>query len=117
MSQLSRLMEVSSTVVSQVTLTMGGSEINGVLGSMLFEVTPFLRGIASDLSERLGPSSEGLLPTIMVAFSLCSLVIGLVFTLMSIARSGRLLEYIPRTVLTGAVGTLRLVVGPTLLIS
>ena len=83
---------------------MGGSSIDGALGSMLFEIMPFLRGIASDLSQRLGPDSQSLLPTVAAAFSLCSLLIGFVFTLMSIAKSGRLLEYIPRTVLTGAVG-------------
>lgn len=93
-----------STVVSQVTLTCGGSRIEGALGSMLAETLPFLRSIATAIQKELGPGHPGVLPTTMVAYASTSVLLGAVFFALAALRCGRLTGYFPRTVMTGVVG-------------
>jgi len=87
---------------------------------MLIEILPFLRRIASSIQTRLGDDDPSLLPTVLVAYSMTSFLIGAVFVIMAFSRFGELVgiaihipkhskrslqvEYFPRTVLTGAIG-------------
>ncbi|KIJ65790.1 hypothetical protein HYDPIDRAFT_27023 [Hydnomerulius pinastri MD-312] len=97
-----------STITSQITMTFGGSLFPGALGSMLIEVLPFLRGIATSIQQRLGDDSPNLLPTVIAAYALTSFLTGAIFVLLGVFRCGRLVEYFPRTVLMGAIGAIGL---------
>ncbi|KAF9230934.1 hypothetical protein BU15DRAFT_83006 [Melanogaster broomeanus] len=67
---------LASTITSQITLTFGGSLFPGALGSMLIEVLPFLRGIATSIQQRLGDDNPNLLPTVVAAYTLTSFITG-----------------------------------------
>ncbi|CAN8098492.1 unnamed protein product [Discula destructiva] len=97
-------MYILSTILSQVALTCGGSLFPGALGAMLIEVLPFLRGVASDIRDALGDDSDSVVPTVMVAYALSSVLTGIVFLLLGALGLGRLISYFPPTVLTGAIG-------------
>lgn len=96
----------SSTVISQAALTLGGSGLPSALGSMLAEVLPFLRDIASSIQDELGDSHPGVLPTIMAAYALTSLLLGTVFLVLAMLRCGSIVGYFPETVMTGVIGKL-----------
>jgi MFS superfamily sulfate permease-like transporter len=91
-------------MVSQLTLTFGGSSMPSALGSMLFEALPFLRGIAISLQKELGEHHDGVLPTAMVAYAMTSILLGLVFLALAACRCGRMVNYFPQTVMTGVSG-------------
>jgi MFS superfamily sulfate permease-like transporter len=94
----------TSTVTSQAALTLGGSQFTCALGSMLAEVLPFLRDIASGIQDKLGPSHPGVLPTTMAAYAMTSLLLGVVFAALGMLRCGSLVRYFPETVMTGVIG-------------
>ncbi|KIJ65787.1 hypothetical protein HYDPIDRAFT_87654 [Hydnomerulius pinastri MD-312] len=71
-------------------MTFGGSLFPGALGSMLIEVLPFLRGIATSIQQRLGDDSPNLLPTVIAAYALTSFLTGAIFVLLGVFRCGRL---------------------------
>lgn len=73
-------------------MTLGGSLFPGALGSMLIEILPFLRGIASSIQEKLGSDSPSLLPTVLAAYAMTSLLTGAVFTILGALRCGRLVR-------------------------
>ena len=81
-----------STIISQVVMTFGGSLFPGALGSMLIEILPFLRGIASKIQTSLGDDNPDLVPTVFAAYALTSILIGAIFTILGISRCGRLVE-------------------------
>lgn len=83
---------------------MGGSLFPGALGAMLIEVLPFMRGVASDIRDALGDDSPSVVPTVMVAYTLSSFLIGIVFLLTGALGLGRWISYFPQPVLTGAIG-------------
>ncbi|KAF9015827.1 hypothetical protein BDZ89DRAFT_1166556 [Hymenopellis radicata] len=63
-------MYLMSTLTSQLVMTLGGSLFPGALGSMLIEILPFLRGIATTIQNRLGQGHPAVLPTVMAAYAL-----------------------------------------------
>ncbi|KNG46179.1 hypothetical protein TW65_07075 [Stemphylium lycopersici] len=67
---------IMSTVVSQITLTCGGSSMPSAMGSMLAEALPFLRNIAASIQNELGPGHPG-------AVGVSLFLLGLEFTLPS----------------------------------
>ena len=81
---------VTSTITSQIALTFGGSLFPGALGSMLIEILPFLRNIASSIQDVLGYENPSLLPTVMAAYAMTSFLIGAVFVALGVLRCGRL---------------------------
>lgn len=85
-------------------MTLGGSSYPGAFGSMLVEVIPLLRDIARDLQSAVGADSPALVPTTLVAWAMCSLLMGAIFLVLGACRAGWLLQYFPRAVLTGIVG-------------
>ena len=96
---------VMSTILSQLAMTLGGSLFPGALGAMFLEILPFLRSIATSIQDKLGDGHPGVLPTVMATYALTSLLTGIVFLGLGALRCGRLVEYFPTTVLTGAIGT------------
>lgn len=59
---------------------------------MLIEILPFLRAIASAIQSRLGDSHPGVLPTVLAAYAMTSLLIGVIFILLGALRWGRLVS-------------------------
>jgi hypothetical protein len=99
--------DFESTVVSQITLTLGGFSPPYVLSSMLAEVLPFLRQIASAIESDLGDDHPAILPTTMMAFAMTSILLGFLFLLLAALRCGNFVGYFPETVMTGVVGMRR----------
>jgi MFS superfamily sulfate permease-like transporter len=109
-------------MASQLVMTLGGSGFHGGLGAMLVEVLPFVRGLANDIRAALGDDHPGLIPTVMVAYALASLLTGGIFILLGLLKLGNLVRrstkfvvevivtvqvpYFPHTVLTGAIGAI-----------
>ncbi|KAL8681976.1 MAG: hypothetical protein Q9186_001918 [Xanthomendoza sp. 1 TL-2023] len=98
------IMRAFSTVLSQIVMTLGGSQFSGGLGAMLIEILPFLRGIGSDIQHSLGDDNPALIPTVMVAYALTSFLIGILFIALGVCKAGRWVAYFPKTVLTGIIG-------------
>lgn len=61
---------------------------------MLIEILPFLRGIASDIQNKLGDDNPNVLPTVMVAYAMTSFLIGVAFTALAVFRCGMLVSFI-----------------------
>jgi MFS superfamily sulfate permease-like transporter len=74
------------------------------LGSMFVEALPFLRGIAASIQKKLGEEHPGILPTTVVAYAMSSMLLGVTFLILAAFRCGRLIEFFPRTIMTGVVG-------------
>ncbi|ORY02566.1 hypothetical protein BCR34DRAFT_605537 [Clohesyomyces aquaticus] len=89
-------------------MTLGGSLIPGALGSLFVEVLPFLRAIATGIQLELGDGHPGILPTVMAAYAMTSLLVGSTFLLLGLFRCGRIVDYFPRNVLVGAIGAIGL---------
>ncbi|KAJ6459190.1 hypothetical protein C8R47DRAFT_1226728 [Mycena vitilis] len=99
-------MYIISTLTSQLVMTLGGSRFLGGVGAMLIEILPFLRGIASDIRGALGDNHPALVPTVMAAYALSSLLTGVAFLALGLLKMGNLVAYFPQTVLTGAIGAI-----------
>ncbi|KAJ6450156.1 sulfate transporter family-domain-containing protein [Mycena sanguinolenta] len=99
-------MYIMSTLTSQLVMTLGGSRFPGAMGTMLIEIFPFLRGIATDIRGALGDDHPGLIPTVMAAYALTSFLTGAAFVILGILKLGNLVAYFPQTVLTGAIGAI-----------
>ncbi|KAJ7111714.1 sulfate transporter family-domain-containing protein [Mycena epipterygia] len=97
---------MSSTLTSQVAMTLGGSRFPGALGCMLIEILPLLRGVASNIRSALGDEHPGLIPTVMAAYALTSFLTGAAFIILGLLKLGNLVAYFPQTVLTGAIGAI-----------
>lgn len=63
---------------------------------------PFLHSLVFTIDKEV--SSEKVIPTVMAAFALSSVITGLVFFALGALKSGRLLEFFPRHVLCGCIG-------------
>ncbi|KAJ7036917.1 hypothetical protein C8F04DRAFT_457262 [Mycena alexandri] len=101
-------MFIMSALTSQIPMTLGGSRFPGGVGAMLIEILPFLRGVAIDIRGALGDDHPGLVPTVMAAYALSSILTGVAFLLLGLLKIGSLVAYFPQTVLTGAVGAIGL---------
>ncbi|KAF7374161.1 Sulfate transporter [Mycena sanguinolenta] len=99
-------MYIMSTLTSQLVMTLGGSRFPGAMGTTLIEIFPFLRGIAIDIRGALGDNHPGLIPTVMAAYALTSILTGAAFVILGILKLGNLVTYFPQTVLTGAIGAI-----------
>lgn len=73
-------------------MTAGGSLFPGALGAMLIEVLPFMRSVASDIRDALGDDNPAVVPTVMVAYSLSSFLIGIIFLVLGALGIGRLVS-------------------------
>lgn len=93
-----------STVISQLTLSIGGSQFEGAMGSMLVEVLLLMRDIASKLQKAVGSDSLDLLPTVLVAYTMASILIGLCFLILGTLKLGWIVKCFPHPVLQGTVG-------------
>ncbi|KAJ6048565.1 uncharacterized protein N7446_011248 [Penicillium canescens] len=85
-----------STIISQVVFSCGGSIFKGGIGSEMIEVVPFFHQMAFTIMNSIGKDNpKSVIATTILAFSVSSILTGLVFFLM-VEVSARLpgsLEY------------------------
>jgi hypothetical protein len=84
-----------STLTSQIAMTLGVSKFPGALGSVPIEILPFLRGVATDIRGALGDNHPGLVPTVMAAYALTSVLTRAAFILLGVLKLGNLVRPVP----------------------
>ncbi len=90
-----------STIISQMMYALT-SQFKCVNGSMMIEVIPFLHIICNHISSNADPSE--VLPTVMIAYAMSSVLTGIIFFLLGFFKLGELMEFFPRHILIGTIG-------------
>ncbi|KZF26373.1 hypothetical protein L228DRAFT_264776 [Xylona heveae TC161] len=94
-----------SCIVSQLVYSCGGSIFKGGIGSEMIEVVPFFHKMAFTIMARVGEDDpHAVIATTILAFSVSSVLTGLVFFLMGACRLGALIGFFPRHILLGCIG-------------
>lgn len=94
-----------STIVSQLTYSLGGSVFKGGIGSEMIEVVPFFHKMAFTILTRVGEDDPtAVIATTILAFAISSVVTGAVFFLMGACKLGSLVGFFPRHILIGCIG-------------
>lgn len=94
-----------STIISQVVFSCGGSIFKGGVGSEMIEVVPFFHQMAFAIMNRIGKDNpQSVIATTILAFSVSSVMTGLVFFLMGVCGLGSLIGFFPRHILIGCIG-------------
>lgn len=66
-----------TTIVAQLTYSLGGSMFAGANGSMMIEVVPFFHILAQGIVDVVGEDDvHGIIATTMVAFAFSSIITG-----------------------------------------
>ncbi|KXN68546.1 hypothetical protein CONCODRAFT_26477, partial [Conidiobolus coronatus NRRL 28638] len=95
-----------STVIAQLTFASGASKFAFGNGGFMVEVIPFVHILCQLVINDVGEDSEQLLPTVMVAFALSTILTGVVFLLLGWFKLGSIMEFFPRHILIGCIGGL-----------
>ena len=94
-----------STIIAQVVFSCGGSIFKGGIGSEMIEVVPFFHQMAFAIMNRIGKDNpQSVLATTILAFSVSSVMTGLVFFVMGACGLGSLIGFFPRHILIGCIG-------------
>lgn len=94
-----------STIISQVVFSCGGSIFKGGIGSEMIEVVPFFHQMAFTIMNSVGKDNpKSVIATTILAFSVSSILTGLVFFLMGACGLGSLIGFFPRHILIGCIG-------------
>ncbi|KAI9294301.1 hypothetical protein K502DRAFT_292471 [Neoconidiobolus thromboides FSU 785] len=94
-----------STVIAQLIYASGGSRFGGGNGGFMIEVVPFLHIICNIILNDLGEAGKQyVIPTVMVAYALSTIVTGIVFLGLGWYKLGSLMEFFPRHILIGCIG-------------
>ncbi|THC90886.1 hypothetical protein EYZ11_009651 [Aspergillus tanneri] len=94
-----------STIIAQLVFSCGGSVFRGGIGSEMIEVVPFFHQMAFTILARVGQDNpRSVLATCILAFSVSSILTGLVFFLMGTCGLGSLIGFFPRHILIGCIG-------------
>ncbi|OQE43260.1 hypothetical protein PENCOP_c003G04743 [Penicillium coprophilum] len=94
-----------STIISQVVFSCGGSIFKGGIGSEMIEVVPFFHQMAFTIMNSIGKDNpKSVIATTILAFSVSSILTGLVFFLMGVCGLGSLIGFFPRHILIGCIG-------------
>ncbi|KAJ5781472.1 uncharacterized protein N7518_009955 [Penicillium psychrosexuale] len=94
-----------STIISQVVFSCGGSIFKGGIGSEMIEVVPFFHQMAFTIMNSVGKDNpKSVIATTILAFSVSSVLTGLVFFLMGVCGLGSLIGFFPRHILIGCIG-------------
>ncbi|KAI8927111.1 sulfate transporter family-domain-containing protein [Entophlyctis helioformis] len=98
-------MFLTSTIISQIVLTFGGSQFRGAVGSMMIEVMPFLHIICATIEAKMPDAdTHTVTATIMVAYAMSTIMTGLVFMALGVFKLGSLIQFFPRHILVGCIG-------------
>ncbi|KAL2853752.1 sulfate transporter family-domain-containing protein [Aspergillus pseudoustus] len=94
-----------STIIAQLVFSCGGSIFRGGIGSEMIEVVPFFHQMAFTILNRVGEDNpKSVIATTILAFSVSSVLTGLVFFLMGSCKIGSLIGFFPRHILIGCIG-------------
>ncbi|KAL3434631.1 sulfate transporter family-domain-containing protein [Aspergillus tetrazonus] len=94
-----------STIIAQLVFSCGGSIFRGGIGSEMIEVVPFFHQMAFTILNRVGQDNpKSVIATTILAFSVSSVLTGLVFFLMGTCKIGSLIGFFPRHILIGCIG-------------
>jgi SulP family sulfate permease len=94
-----------STIIAQLVFSCGGSIFRGGIGSEMIEVVPFFHQMAFTILNRVGEDNpKSVIATTILAFSVSSVLTGLVFFLMGTCKVGSLIGFFPRHILIGCIG-------------
>ncbi|KAL4861828.1 hypothetical protein BDV12DRAFT_59112 [Aspergillus spectabilis] len=94
-----------STIIAQLVFSCGGSIFRGGIGSEMIEVVPFFHQMAFTILTRVGEDNpKSVIATTILAFSVSSILTGLVFFLMGTCKIGALIGFFPRHILIGCIG-------------
>ncbi|OUM60580.1 hypothetical protein PIROE2DRAFT_63055 [Piromyces sp. E2] len=94
-----------STVVAQLVYCTGISNFKGGNGSMMIEVMPFLHIICQIIIEKIGVEHpKEIIATVMVAYSISTILTGVVFYLLGTFKLGNIMSFFPRHILIGCIG-------------
>lgn len=94
-----------SCIISQLVYSLGGSAFHSGVGSEMIEVVPFFHSMAASLIREIGEENpKSVIATTILAFSLSSIVTGLVFFTLGYAKLGALVGFFPRHILVGCIG-------------
>lgn len=91
-----------STLISQLVLTYK-SDFNVAIGMMMVENIPFMHAI-EDIAVAEQGMGRAAFATVMVAFALSSLLVGLVFFCLGYFKIGSAVYFIPRHCIIGCIG-------------
>ncbi|KAI9804292.1 MAG: hypothetical protein M1833_007099 [Piccolia ochrophora] len=94
-----------SCIIAQLVYSCGGSIFKGGIGSEMIEVVPFFHKMAFTILAQMGDDDpKAVRATTILAFSLSSILTGLVFFGMGACRLGALIGFFPRHILIGCIG-------------
>ena len=94
-----------TSIVSQLTYSLGGSTFRGAVGSGMIEVVPFFHKMAFTIMEEIGEDKpEAVIATTILAYAVSSVLTGLVFWIMGKCKLGVLVGFLPRHLLIGCIG-------------
>ncbi|KAI9786059.1 MAG: hypothetical protein M1816_008150 [Peltula sp. TS41687] len=94
-----------SCIISQLVYSFGGSSFKGGVGSEMIEVVPFFHKMAFTILAQVGEDNRrAVLATTILAYSVSSIITGLVFFGMGACRLGSLIGFFPRHILIGCIG-------------
>ncbi|KAF9466835.1 sulfate transporter family-domain-containing protein [Collybia nuda] len=94
-----------STVIAQLTYTLGGSGFVGANGSMMIEIVPFFHILATTISAYIGEDKpKEVIATTLVAFALSAVLTGLSFLMLGLLKLGVIVGFFPRHILVGCIG-------------
>ncbi|KAF2804806.1 uncharacterized protein BDZ99DRAFT_396839 [Mytilinidion resinicola] len=94
-----------SCIVSQLCYSLGLSIFKGGVGSEMIEVVPFFHKMAYSIINRMkGESPQAIMATVITAYSLSSIVTGLIFLALGCFKLGNLVSFFPRNILIGCIG-------------
>lgn len=94
-----------STIIAQVVFSCGGSIFKGGIGSEMIEIVPFFHQMAFTIMNKVGKDNpQSVIATTILAFSVSSILTGLVFFLMGVCGLGSLIGFFPRHILIGCIG-------------
>ena len=94
-----------STIVAQLTYSLGGSVFKGGIGSEMIEVVPFFHKMAFTILHRVGEDDPtAVYATTILAFAVSSIITGAVFFIMGACKLGSLVGFFPRHILIGCIG-------------
>lgn len=94
-----------SCIISQLVYSLGGSAFHSGVGSEMIEVVPFFHSMAASLIKEIGEDNpKSVIATTILAFSLSSIMTGMVFFTLGYAKLGALVGFFPRHILVGCIG-------------
>lgn len=95
----------TSTIVSQLVFSLGGSGFRACIGAQMIEVVPFLHSMSMSVASLL-PDSERdeIIATTLATFAASCIVTGAVFFALGFLKLGALVQFFPTHILLGCIG-------------